>query len=82
MHVHVKLFASLREQAGWGERRLELPGDTASPSDLWCLLAQELQLAPQCPATIRVAINQHFAAVETPLEEGDEVAFLPPISGG
>lgn len=34
------------------------------------------------PAGIRVAINQAFAAADTPLADGDELAFLPPISGG
>lgn len=34
------------------------------------------------PAGLRVAINQHFAAPDTPLADGDELAFLPPISSG
>jgi molybdopterin synthase sulfur carrier subunit len=34
------------------------------------------------PATVRVAINHEFAALDTPLSSGDELAFLPPISGG
>lgn len=74
--VQVRLFAGLREAAGWGERPWPLqPGDT--PRHLWTALA-----LPGDPGTVRVAINQRFAAADTPLQPGDELAFLPPISGG
>lgn len=82
MQVTVKLFAALRERAGWGERRLQLQPSQASPAALWRQLAADLGQPQPLPPTIRVAINQRFAPPETPLAEGDEVAFLPPISGG
>ncbi|MCT0218749.1 MoaD/ThiS family protein [Synechococcus sp. CS-1329] len=78
--IHVRLFAGLREQAGWGERSLaisaESPPDT--PAGLW----RQLGLGETVPPQVRVAVNQAFAALDQPLQPGDEVAFLPPISGG
>ncbi|WP_369795443.1 MoaD/ThiS family protein [Synechococcus sp. GFB01] len=54
-------------------------GSGVTPATIW----SQLQLEPPDPsATIRVAINQRFAAWDSPLAGGDELAFLPPISGG
>jgi molybdopterin synthase sulfur carrier subunit len=76
--LRVLLFAALRERAGWQERRVTA-GSGATPATIW----SQLQLEPPDPsATIRVAINQRFAAWDSPLAGGDELAFLPPISGG
>ena len=87
--LRVRLFAGLREAAGWSERTVLAPGGT-SPLRLW----QQLELAGAWPGGaglrggaglpdgLRVAINQAFAAADTPLADGDELAFLPPISGG
>ncbi len=78
--ITVRLFASLREQAGWGERRLAISAETAAPTpaSVW----RQLGLGEAIPAQVRVAVNQGFAALDVPLQSGDEVAFLPPISGG
>lgn len=87
--VRVRLFAGLREQAGWGERLIHLDARPGTPrataADLWRQLA--LRAGPggasaELPTTVRVAINQAFAAPDSPLSPGDEVAFLPPITGG
>ena len=84
--VQVRLFAGLREAMGWSEQRVELapaawganPAGT-TPEQLW----QQLGLQPaNPPAGVRVAINQQFAAWDANLVAGDELAFLPPISGG
>jgi molybdopterin synthase sulfur carrier subunit len=76
--LRVRLFAGLREEAGWQERRLvHQSGMTAAA--VWKLLNLG-GTAP--PTTVRVAINHEFAALDTPLGSGDELAFLPPISGG
>lgn len=87
--VRVRLFAGLREQAGWGERLIRLdarPGTLhATAADLWRQLALGAgsgEESAELPATVRVAINQAFAAPDSPLSPGDEVAFLPPITGG
>ena len=77
--VRVRLFASLSETAGWSERQLPLTATDRTAHDLW----RQLQLGgPELPTTVRVAINQTFASSHTPLRDGDELAFLPPISGG
>jgi molybdopterin synthase sulfur carrier subunit len=78
--LRVRLFAALKDQAGWEERLVPLPASgVLTPGQLW----HQLGLGEtSIPATVRVAINQAFAANETPLTGGDEVAFLPPISGG
>jgi molybdopterin synthase sulfur carrier subunit len=81
--LRVRLFAGLREAAGWSERTVQAPAG-ASPLQLW----QQLEMAGAWPGDaglpdgVRVAINQAFAAADTPLADGDELAFLPPISGG
>ncbi len=72
----MRLFAGLRERAGAGERRLELP-DGASVGDVWPLL----ELGEQ-PAGLLYAVNRRYAAAETALADGDEVALIPPVSGG
>ena len=80
VNLTVRLFASLREQAGWNRREVRLEARaTPTPLGLW----QQLRLGgDRIPAAVRVAINQQFAGEGTTLNDGDEVAFLPPISGG
>ncbi len=76
MEVVVKLFAGLRERAGTGERRLELPEGTRL-ADVWAAL----DLGEQPPGLL-YAVNKVYAAAETELRGGDEVALIPPVSGG
>jgi MoaE-MoaD fusion protein len=76
MRVVVRLFAGLRERAGTGERPLELP-DGALASDVW----PELGLGEE-PDGLLYAVNREYAEPGQPLAEGDEVAFIPPVSGG
>jgi MoaE-MoaD fusion protein len=76
MEVVVRLFAGLRERAGTGERRLELP-EGSCVADVWA----PLELGRQ-PAGLLYAVNRQYAAAETPLSAGDEVALIPPVSGG
>jgi len=74
--VSVKLFAGLRERAGWSARELELP-DGAKVKDVWA----ELDLGEQ-PRGIHYALNKGYADKSAALSEGDEVALIPPVSGG
>jgi molybdopterin converting factor subunit 1 len=79
--VRVRLFASLREAAGAREVELELPaGSTAE--DAWArLVADHPALSPR-RASLAAAVDRAYAPFDTPLEEGSEVAFIPPVSGG
>jgi len=85
--IRVRLFAALRERAGWSERSIALTPGQPHPtaSDLWWQLELGGTAAKDdgaLPASLRVAINQAFASLDQPLQAGDELAFLPPISGG
>ena len=74
--VTVKLFAGLRERAGWSARELELP-DGAKVKDVWA----ELELGEQ-PRGIHYALNKGYADKSATIADGDEVALIPPVSGG
>lgn len=81
MHVRVRLFASLRESAGAGEVRLELP-DGATAEQAWgALAAAHPALAPRRPS-LAASVNRRYAPFDTVLAEGDELVFIPPVSGG
>ena len=74
MVVTVRLFAGLRERAGSDRVQVELP-DGALVADL--LAAMEV-----APRSCVVAINREYADAAAPVREGDEVALVPPVSGG
>jgi molybdopterin synthase catalytic subunit/molybdopterin converting factor small subunit len=74
--VAVKLFAGLREQAGTRVRALELP-EGAVVGDVWPALA----LGEEPPGLL-FAVNRAYATQEAPLADGDEIAVIPPVSGG
>lgn len=81
MELEIRLFASLKDRAG-GERvsvALEEPATVARLTE--ALAADYPALAPALPAAL-VAVNRDFAFPDTPIEEGDEVAIFPPVSGG
>ena len=76
MQIRVRLFAALRERAGIAERQLEL-AEGASVADVW----RELELGDEPPG-IAYARNREYASRDTMLADGDEVALIPPVSGG
>jgi len=81
MLVKIRLFARLRELTGAGELERELP-DGATAENAWERLAGEFEgLRPYGPA-VSCAVNENYAPKSTRLQDGDEVAFLPPVSGG
>lgn len=81
MKVSIKLFARLRELVGTGTLERTLI-DNATISDLIQSLQKEFpKLAEAAPRTI-ISVNREFADADTPLADGDEVAFFPPVSGG
>jgi molybdopterin converting factor subunit 1 len=81
MQVRVRLFASLRDLAGRPEVSLELP-EGASMEDAWrALVRDHPEMAPR-RASLAAAVNRSYAPFDTPLADGDEVVFIPPVSGG
>ena len=76
MRIRVRLFAGLREQAGGGERELELPRGSRL-ADVWAPLG----LGDE-PEGLLYAVNKDYATSERLLADGDEVAVIPPVSGG
>lgn len=76
VQVAVKLFAALRERAGSRERLLEL-ADGASVDDVW----GALDLGDE-PSGLVYAVNRTYVERGTRLADGDEVALIPPVSGG
>jgi molybdopterin synthase catalytic subunit len=74
--VAVRLFAGLRERAGTRERDLDLPAG-AVVGDVWPALG----LGDEPPGLV-FAVNRSYAEPAHPLSEGDEVAVIPPVSGG
>jgi molybdopterin synthase catalytic subunit len=74
VRVTVRLFAGLREHAGWSQR--ELDGVT-HVGDVWPALGLGVE-----PAGLLYAVNMEYAQRDRELREGDEVAVIPPVSGG
>jgi molybdopterin synthase catalytic subunit len=72
--IRVRLFAGLRERAGWSERELD---GVSTVAEVWPALG----LGDE-PAGLLYAINHEYADRERPLADGDEVALIPPVSGG
>ena len=73
----MRLFAALREQAGTSHVELELP-DGANVGDVW----SALELGGAEPSSLAFALNRAYADRADALSEGDEVALIPPVSGG
>jgi molybdopterin synthase catalytic subunit len=72
--VRVRLFAGLRERAGWSVRELDGVDRVA---DVW----PALDLGTE-PEGLLYAVNKEYAGPDRPLANGDEVALIPPVSGG
>lgn len=81
MKVRVRLFAILRERAGWRERELELPAGS-SIDDVWQWLLGEVPTIAATRSSVRFALNRTYAAADEPLSDGDELALIPPVAGG
>lgn len=81
MRVRVRLFASLRESLGRDHVELDLP-EGATAEDAW------ERLVSQCPAlvarrrSLSAAVNRRYLPFDAPLSAGDEIVFIPPVSGG
>ncbi len=74
--VQVKYFASLRERLGREQERVQVE-QGLSAVELW-----RRTVGIALPENALVAVNMEYASPETIVQDGDEVAFFPPITGG
>jgi molybdopterin synthase sulfur carrier subunit len=77
MSIRVRYFASLRERMGRVEETLA-PEGLATVSDVWKAVSEGRPL----PEQILCAVNMDYATPTSPVADGDEVAFFPPVTGG
>ena len=81
MNIKVLFFASCRDLIGTGERELTLT-DGATVTDLIAKLASEQARFIDMAPSLMVSVNQAYVERNAELQDGDEVAFIPPVSGG
>jgi len=82
MAVRVRLFATLRERAGRDHVDLDL-GERATVADALSAVSALDGLADLVPrGSVLMAVNREYASADTPVADGDELALIPPVSGG
>lgn len=81
MTVTVRLFARLRELAGSAELSRDVPAG-ATVASLWDMLVLEFPGFAPYSSAVSAGVNAEYARRDATLADGDEVAFLPPVSGG
>jgi molybdopterin synthase catalytic subunit len=77
VRIRVRLFAALRERAGTAEREIEL-SEGACAADVWAALPE----LGEAPEGLLYARNRAYVDPQEPLADGDELALIPPVSGG
>lgn len=81
MKARIKLFAALREMAGESEVELDLP-ETATVAHVVRELDRRYAGMMKSGVPIMIAVNAEYVSEDHPIREGDEIAFIPPVSGG
>jgi len=81
MSIHVRYFAALREATGRSDDTFELPTGT-TVADVRKLLLESYPALADILARCAVAINRSYATLQAVLDDGDELAFIPPLGGG
>jgi MoaE-MoaD fusion protein len=81
MQVTVRLFAQQRQLVGWKTHVIEL-GEGATIGDAWAALVRQWPVLGPGEASVRFARNAAYASTHEPLQAGDELAVIPPVSGG
>jgi molybdopterin synthase sulfur carrier subunit len=75
--IHVKYFAGMRDRMGRADDDIDADG-LKTVADVWARVAGDEPL----PRTVRVAVNLEYADLKHQVKDGDEIAFLPPVTGG
>jgi sulfur-carrier protein len=78
MTIHVRYFASLREQFGCAEEQLSVDG-IETVADVWSRVTEGQSVSA---GSVLYAVNMAYAEADTSVDDGDEVAFFPPVTGG
>ncbi len=85
MQIQLRFFASVREAVGTAQESLELPADVTTAGQVRDYLRSRGGPWAEALAegrSLRIACNQHMAEPSTPVTEGCELAFFPPVTGG
>ncbi len=83
MLIRIRLFAAIREALGRETVELNLP-EGSTPEDAWRELSR-IDAGGTLPArrhNLAAAVNRKYTKFDAPLKDGDEVVFIPPVSGG
>jgi molybdopterin converting factor subunit 1 len=81
LKIHLLYFAALREIAGKSDEVVELP-DGSRANDVWQRLRAEYPALHEYVQPPMIAVNESYARAEVLLNDGDELAFIPPVAGG
>jgi molybdopterin synthase sulfur carrier subunit len=82
--IQLRYFASLRETLGVGDEQLDLPEGVSDVASLvrWLRSRGEVWDTALSDRRLHVAVNQSVVKPDTPVNDGDEVAWFPPVTGG
>jgi molybdopterin synthase sulfur carrier subunit len=80
--ITILYFASLKESLGLASETVDLPETVKTVGDLRDWLVGQGRDALATAKNLRCAVNQDMAKLNSPVAEGDEVAFFPPVTGG
>ncbi|MBI5864821.1 MAG: MoaD/ThiS family protein [Planctomycetes bacterium] len=79
--IRVLAFGSAAALVGWTEAAVPA-SEAATLRDLAARLSRDCPRLAEVISRVRFAVNQRYAALDAPLAAGDEVALIPPVSGG
>lgn len=84
MSIQIRYFAAVRERLGRSEEDLSADALPERPTveDVWTLLAKRHPELSSMKQYLRLALNRDFADPDDPVQDGDEIALIPPVSGG
>ena len=82
MSVKILYFAGLKEKLGLPGESIDLPADIRTVGSLRDWLVGQGRDALATAKNLRCAVNQDMAKLDAPIQDGDEIAFFPPVTGG